>query len=183
MGLVSCLGLDAERTWAEVRRGRCGLGPLKSLESRLEPDKGGGEAPELPEGFPAGESREVAYLRRALREAVGQSMGAGSGLSTAPRVGIVMGTTLHGMRRGGEFLRSGDLGALRGFLGPAVLRQQVALADRVPVTTLIESAANELPAPDAGKRDQRRERVMRALESLVAGGAVSVAGGFVSVEP
>lgn len=57
----------------------------------------------------------------------------------------------------------------------------VALADQVPVTTLIESAANELPAPDAGKRDKRREHVMRALESLVAVGAVSAANGVVQM--
>lgn len=150
MGLVSCLGLDAERTWAEVRRGRCGLGLLRSLESRLNPDKGGGEAPEPPEGFGSGESREVVFLRRALNEAVGQSIGAGQGLDPAARVGIVMGTTLHGMRRAGEFLRSGDPEALRGFLGPAVLREATAgliLAGRAfdgPVLTTCAACSSGL---------------------------------------
>jgi hypothetical protein len=51
------------------------------------------------------------------------------------------------------------------------------------VTThqLIEAAVNELPAPE-GKRDRRREVVLRAIEALVADNHLSVTGGFVSVE-
>lgn len=123
MGLVTCLGLDAERTWAEVRRGRCGLGPVASLESKLSPDKGGGEAPEV--AHRPGESREVGYLRLALTEAIRQASGSPAMGPTPLRVGIVLGTTLHGMRRAGEFLRTGDLRVLGGFLAPAVLHESL----------------------------------------------------------
>jgi 3-oxoacyl-[acyl-carrier-protein] synthase II len=120
MGLVSCLGLNAAQTWAGVREGRCGLGHVRALESRLEPDKGGGEAPGgVPDG---GRAREVYFLRLAIREAIAQACAAARPEGVNLRAGVVLGTTLHGMRHAGEFLRTGRLEALRGFLPPAVLR-------------------------------------------------------------
>ena len=57
----------------------------------------------------------------------------------------------------------------------------VDLAEDVPHTALIDAAVNEMPAPEAGKRDKRREHVMRAVESLVAVNVLSVAGGRLSL--
>lgn len=51
------------------------------------------------------------------------------------------------------------------------------------VTThqLVEACVNELPEPEQGKRDRRREMVLRAIESLIAGNRLSVAGGAVNL--
>jgi hypothetical protein len=38
-GMITCLGLDRRTTWDAVRQGRCGTGPLSSLEQAL-PDGG-----------------------------------------------------------------------------------------------------------------------------------------------
>lgn len=127
-GLVTCLGLDRETTWQAVADGACGIGPLTAVESTLNPNKGGGEV----EG-PTGDSddrshdskepvpREVRFLRRALREAM-QHAGIADRLPCKPhRCAILLGSTLHGMRNGGDFLRSGDFGFLRNFLAGSAL--------------------------------------------------------------
>lgn len=49
------------------------------------------------------------------------------------------------------------------------------------VNALIDAVVNQIPHDDAeGKRDRRREVVLRAIESLVTAGQMSVAGGHVS---
>jgi 3-oxoacyl-[acyl-carrier-protein] synthase II len=119
-GLVSSLGLSVPETWSAVRAGRCGLGPISALESHAAPEKGGGQAPDARAGFFPGRSREVRYLRLALDEALAQAR---CGAPTGVRVGVVMGTTLHGMRLAGEFLRGGDVARLGDFLAGATLRR------------------------------------------------------------
>ena len=52
--------------------------------------------------------------------------------------------------------------------------------DDVMVTELIDSTVNQMPH-DEGKRDTRRQHVLRAIESLTAGNAVRVADGKVGV--
>lgn len=47
---------------------------------------------------------------------------------------------------------------------------------RVLHTDLIEHAVNQLLAPEPGKRDARRQHVMRAIETLVAGNVLRVEG-------
>lgn len=55
------------------------------------------------------------------------------------------------------------------------------LSDGVTTQQLIDAVVNEMPEPEAGKRDRRREIVMRALESLVVGNHLSLTGGAVNV--
>ena len=65
-----------------------------------------------------------------------------------------------------------------------LLRVAVGLTDlpgAVTTNALLTAAENELPPPDAGKKDRRREVLMRALSSLVAAERISVAGGEVHV--
>ncbi len=125
-GLVCCLGLDRETAWRGVIDGRSGIAPLTAIESPVSPGVDGGQAPELLNES-IGEPRAIGYLRLAVKEAL-QGASRLRPLPYAPsRCGIVMGTTLHGMRSGGRFLRTGDPGALSTFLSGNVL--QVAAAN------------------------------------------------------
>lgn len=118
---ATCLGLSVEETWEGVSAGRCGIGPTPALESAPAEHKGGGQVPDLPADWRPGPSREARYLRWTMEGALRQA-GAEGGLPyTAERCGIVMGTTLHGMRAAGEYLRTGRADSLRYFLAPAVL--------------------------------------------------------------
>lgn len=73
-----------------------------------------GEGVELP--------REVRYLRRAILDALAEA-GIDSSLSgfDPSRCAFMLGTTLHGMRAGGQFLRSGDFSHLQKFLAGQTL--------------------------------------------------------------
>src|SRR5688500_12484129 len=122
--MVTPLGLTRHGTWAAVVRGRCGAGPLTAMEQPLAPGRDGGQAPDLPGEPEPGTPREVRYLRHALHDAL-----ADAGLSTdgklpypPERCGLMIGTTLHGMRAGGEFLRTNDFEPLRRFLASSTLR-------------------------------------------------------------
>jgi hypothetical protein len=53
--------------------------------------------------------------------------------------------------------------------------------EEVPVNTLIEACVNQMVPPGDGKRDRRREVVVRALESLQASNRLDLAGGKVRV--
>src|SRR5829696_5638365 len=128
-GMITCLGLDRETTWRAVREARCGTGPLTAMEQPLAEGKDGGQAPDLPADYEPGRPREVRYLRRALFDALrdaGFGFEEGGGIGSVPyapeRCGVLFGTTLHGMRAAGMFLRTGDYGPLRTFLATNVLR-------------------------------------------------------------
>src|SRR5688500_5056464 len=115
-GLVTPLGLDREQTWRAVLAGRRGIRTLPALEQAPPTDKGGGQAPDLPQDFAPGLPREVRYLRWALRDALADA-GASERLPYEPhRCGFMLGTTLHGIRAAGEYLRSGKYDALERFL-------------------------------------------------------------------
>lgn len=129
-GLVTCLGLDAASTWAGVLRRACGFRPLTAVESTLPSERTGGQVADLPDHVDAVSAREVSYLRMALREALQQAGLLGQIPYPPPRCGLILGTTLHGMRRAGQFLRSGDADVLRGFLAGSVLQQA---ADGLPL--------------------------------------------------
>jgi 3-oxoacyl-[acyl-carrier-protein] synthase II len=121
-GLATALGLTVPETWDAVRRGQCGIRPLTAVESPLSPNKGGGQAPDLPPDRLRDRPREVAYLERAVAEAV-----ADAGLNEAcpypvDRRGIVLGTTLAGIRSGGAYFRTDDPGALQSFIAGSALR-------------------------------------------------------------
>ncbi len=118
VGLVTALGLSAGDTFAATLEGRSGLGPMPDLEQPPSPDKGGGQALSLPAAYSPSFSRAARYLRFAVEQALIQ---AGPARTTAIRVGAVVGTTLHGMRAGGKFLRRGDPRLLSEFLAGSVL--------------------------------------------------------------
>jgi 3-oxoacyl-[acyl-carrier-protein] synthase II len=124
--VVTCLGTSREQTWRGVAEGRCGMGPLTALESPLPKGKVGGQAVDLPADYLPESPREVRYLKwtieRALKEA--------GALETLPyppqRCGFMLGTTLHGMRGGGRYLRTGDHAPLQQFLAGSTLELAVA---------------------------------------------------------
>lgn len=120
-GLVTCLGLDRHATWSAVVQGRSGLAPLKQIEQADQTTSPGGEAPPLPDDGTEHLPREARYLHRAIRAALSDA-GAGESLPyPAERCGFMLGTTLHGIRAGGRYLRSDDPGELASFLPTAVL--------------------------------------------------------------
>lgn len=121
-GLVTSLGLSSEETWRNVLVARPSLGPMPVLETPAPDGKGGYQAVDLPVDFAPESPREVRYLRWTLRQAL-DSAGIGNTLPYSPqRCGYVLGTTLHGMRSGGAFLRTGDFNQLRDFLAGNVLQ-------------------------------------------------------------
>lgn len=121
-GLVTPLGLDRQTTWRAVLAGRCGMGPLSAMESTLPPGADGGQAPDLPFDFEPDLPREARYLRFTIRQALTDARVDSTSPYRADRRGVVLGTTLHGMRSGGRFLRSKDPGSLKDFLAGAVVQ-------------------------------------------------------------
>ena len=121
---VTPLGLTLADTWRAVLARRDGLGPMPALEQPTPADKGGYQCPDLPPDFAPGLTREARYLRRAILDCL---ITFGGALPYPPdRCGIVLGTTLHGMRSGGAYLRTNDLTHLRHFLAGSVLAEATA---------------------------------------------------------
>ena len=128
IGLITPLGITAEESWAAIRAGRCGLGPMPAMEATLPPGADGGQAPELPPDFEPALPRETRYLRHAILDAINSAKA--NPLPYAPvRCGIVLGTTLHGMRAGGQYFRGGDAALLSTFLSAPVLRNAISGLD------------------------------------------------------
>ncbi|HEX4794278.1 MAG TPA: beta-ketoacyl-[acyl-carrier-protein] synthase family protein [Humisphaera sp.] len=121
-GLITPLGLSRAQTWDAIRQGRCGMGPLTALEQALPAGRDGGQCPDLPADFLPEFPREVRYLRRAIDEALADAGLDRSRIYPSHRCGVLLGTTLHGMRAAGVFLRSRNAGALAQFLAGATLR-------------------------------------------------------------
>jgi 3-oxoacyl-[acyl-carrier-protein] synthase II len=121
--VVTCLGASRAETWRGVVAGRCGMRTLTAMESPLPPDKLGGQAVDLPGDYEPGSPREVRYLKWTIERALAEA----GALEALPydggRCGFMLGTTLHGMRAGGEFLRSGDHAPLGKFLAGHTLAQ------------------------------------------------------------
>ena len=131
LGLTTSLGLTPQQTWSAILDGRSGLGPMTALEQRPAPDKGGAQALDLPKDYQPQLPRAARYLRftieHAWRDAFGQTLPNLHPQPRSDRVGIALGTTLHGMRAAGEFLRAGNARKLQSFLAGDLL--QLALAD------------------------------------------------------
>ena len=120
-GLVTPLGISRQETWSAVLQGRCGIGPMGAMESSVPDGTDGGQAPALPPDFAPHLPREARYLRYTIRQALADA-GAAERLPYPPdRCGIILGTTLHGMRGAGEFLRTCDCSKLRDFPAGAVM--------------------------------------------------------------
>jgi 3-oxoacyl-[acyl-carrier-protein] synthase II len=101
------------------------MGPLTDLEQPLPAGRDGGQAPSLPPDFCPDLPREARYLRWAILAALSDAgLAQGPlGLPYSPeRCGIVLGTTLHGMRSAGKFLRDDDPSHLGTFLAGDVIR-------------------------------------------------------------
>ncbi len=118
MGLATSLGLTVDETWRAVVAGKCGAGEMSEIESPLPEGKDGCQAVALPTDFEPDQPREVRYLRwtilAALRDA---GIDPKQSLPYEPsRCAVMLGTTLHGMRAGGRFLRSAESTELRTFL-------------------------------------------------------------------
>jgi 3-oxoacyl-[acyl-carrier-protein] synthase II len=176
-GLVSSLGIGVEETWRAVVQGRSGWRPLTALEGNNP--RSGGEAPPLDSDEHP--DREVAYLRRAVREALAA---AGVDRSVPPprRRGCILGTTLHGMRHAGRWLRGEPASVLTAFPATAVLRGALrdagiggpllttcaacssGLSSIALAMTLLESGALDLAL--AGGYDPISEYVYAGFESL-----------------
>jgi len=121
IGLATSLGRDVEATWAAIRQGRVGFGPMEAMESALPEDATGGQAIDLPEDFEPQLPREARYLRWVISHAL-LNAGASRLHHKPERCATILGTTLHGLRAGGRFLRSDDPGTLNQFLASAVTR-------------------------------------------------------------
>lgn len=120
LGLACSLGTSPEEAFEAIVAGRCGIGGMSALEQAPAPDKGGGQAKDLPEIEPASAIREVRYLRHVIAQAMAS---AGPPRCDPRRISAIMGTTLHGMRAAGRWMRSGDLAELLMFPAGAVLEQ------------------------------------------------------------
>lgn len=120
-GLITCLGLTRQATWQAVRHGGCGMGPLSALEQPIPQGHSGGQAPPLPEDFAPDQPREVRYLKRAILDALADAKLDQTRPYPAERCGVMLGTTLHGMRSAGQFFRTGDYDAIGRFLAANVL--------------------------------------------------------------
>jgi 3-oxoacyl-[acyl-carrier-protein] synthase II len=121
VGLVTCLGLTAGDTWRGVCERRAGFGSMPALESPLPPGRTGAQAPDLPADFFPDGPREARYLRWAITDAIAASAGAPVKLPRPERIGVVMGTTLHGMRQGGVYLRTAEARVMERFLAGGTL--------------------------------------------------------------
>lgn len=123
VGLSCALGLSAYEAWRAVRAGRCGSGAMSEIESALPDGSDGCQAPPLPADFEPTLPREARYLRwtilAALRDA---GVEVESSADDPTRRAIVLGTTLHGMRAAGRFLRNNDYAELQNFLAGDTLR-------------------------------------------------------------
>ena len=118
---TTCLGVDIASTWRGVEDGRCGIGQMSALESPLPAGRDGGQALPLPPEFAPDLPREARYLRWTIAAALRDGKIDLAALAPG-RISIVLGTTLHGMRAGGAFLRTGDYSKLKAFLAGDVTR-------------------------------------------------------------
>jgi 3-oxoacyl-[acyl-carrier-protein] synthase II len=127
--LATPLGLTRDDTWRAVLAGRCGMGPMPAMETPLPPEKTGGQVPDLPVDFMPNEPREVRYLAWTIADALRD----GGAFEKLPypshRCGVMLGTTLHGMRSGGQFLRTANAESLRSFLASNTLARACAAFD------------------------------------------------------
>ncbi len=105
---ITSLGRNRKETWDAILAGHSGIGPMTAVETELNAQDDGGQASDICGVLIDGPDRTEQYLRRAVLDAI-EDAGFTDHIPYAPaRCGIVLGTTLGGMRFGGEFLRSGD---------------------------------------------------------------------------
>ena len=125
IGLASPLGLNVADTWQNVVAGRCGIAPAPAMDGPLPPGADAGQCPDLPADFAPGLPRADRYLRWAIEAAMRDSGVLDRLPCETTRATVMLGTTLHGMRAGGKYLRDADHAHLKHFLGGAVLNGAV----------------------------------------------------------
>src|SRR5580658_2186790 len=142
MGMATSLGLDRLSVWRAVREGKCGMTAFTAMEQAAATD--GGQAVDLPGGDDEKTPREVRYLRHVLGDVMRQL----GEIDCKPgRRGIVLGTTLHGIRAGGDFLRSGDCEPLRHFTAASVMAEALrGFEIRGPALTTCSACSSSLGA-------------------------------------
>ncbi len=118
-GLVSSIGRTRQECWESVLEGRSGIRDLSALEQGFDPAPIGGEA-ERDSEDDSGIPREVIRLRTAMEEVLAE-IGMGSPYVSDVRHGIILGTTLSGMRSGGRYLRSKKPSDIHGFLAGSTM--------------------------------------------------------------
>ena len=116
---AASLGVDGESIWAGVLAGKCGMAPMPDVESALPPGSIGGQAPDVPTSYRPDLAREARYLRWTVEHALRDAQLTPGRPYTPARGCAVLGTTLHGIRAGGRFLRTGAIGELGSFLAGA----------------------------------------------------------------
>ena len=152
IGLVTCLGLTAEETWQGVLAKRRAMGTMPALESPLPQGRTGGQAPDLPADFFPGRPREVRYLRWAIRDAFVRGVIKGRPHDAPPHpepesIAVVLGTTLHGIRQGGHYLRTNDARTMEHFLAAPIIRDALqGLPIRGPLLTTCSACSSGLGA-------------------------------------
>lgn len=126
IGLVTSLGITPQQTWEGVLAGRATAGSMPALEFAAGSTLTGHQAADLPADYSPDDPREVRYLRWTIDQAMTQSRAAEVAEANPRGCGIVLGTTLHGMRGAGAFLRDEALKHLRDFLAGSVLQRATA---------------------------------------------------------
>ena len=121
-GLVTSLGLNRAEVWRRICLGESGIVPLTALEQTPDDPRGGGQVPGAEPDDRSAQTRESRYLQSAIEQALREAKADGALPYTPNRCGIAIGTTLHGMRAAGRFLRGQSAKPLHDFLAPAVLR-------------------------------------------------------------
>jgi 3-oxoacyl-[acyl-carrier-protein] synthase II len=165
-GLVTCLGLSARETWEGVLAKKRGFGPMPALEQAIPAGQTGGQAVDLPASFWPDSVREVRYLRWAMEGALREA-GLRPGAYRPERVGVVLGTTLHGIRQGGAYLRTGKHEPLEHFLGGSILEDVlVGLGVSGPAVTTCSACSSGLASIALGMT------LLKAglLDCVIAGG-------------
>ena len=154
-GIAMCtsLGADAETTWRAVLAGDVGIGPLPAVESALPAESVGGQALEPPAEYRPDLSREARMLRWTVEHAL-RDAGLNSARAPRPsprRTAAIFGTTLHGMRAGGRYLRTQDISHLREFLAGATAARAIAgLGIEGSVATTCSACSSSLGAITLG---------------------------------
>jgi 3-oxoacyl-[acyl-carrier-protein] synthase II len=123
MAATASLGTDADSIWHHIRDGQCGDGPMPAIESSVPTDATGGEARPLPTQYRPDLPRASRYLRWTTEQALLDAGLANSNIFPPTRRCAVLGTTLHGIRAGGHYLRTNDPADLRTFLAGSISDQ------------------------------------------------------------
>ncbi|HZW05669.1 MAG TPA: beta-ketoacyl synthase N-terminal-like domain-containing protein, partial [Phycisphaerales bacterium] len=118
---AACLGTDADSIWRGVLAGTCGMAPMPAVESPLPPGSIGGQAAELPTHYRNDLPREARYLRWTVEAAMRDAGVTPTGERRA-RTTALLGTTLHGIRAGGRYLRTNEVQELKSFLAGATAK-------------------------------------------------------------